>query len=173
MENQSWMYESGDVLAHFKGVSIFLEVAAQHTTSEKGEAIYCPCKVCNNNMIYMYKDCEIIREHLVRSGFMDNYFIWRKHGETQPRTESILEEREEENMNTDHVYSHHDDGGDQDDVGENDECLDVEELMRNVAPDVLIQCRNKVLIILRHLIKRRETCFMRSVKGAIRSTRCY
>jgi hypothetical protein len=35
-------------------------------------------------------------------------------------------------MNADHVYSHHDDGGDQDDVGENDEGLDVEELMWNV-----------------------------------------
>jgi hypothetical protein len=46
-------------------------------------------------------------------------------------------------MNTDHLYSHHDDGGDHDDVGENDESLDVEELMRNVALDVLLQCRNK------------------------------
>jgi hypothetical protein len=46
-------------------------------------------------------------------------------------------------MNADHVYSHHDDGGDQDDVGENDEGLDSEELMQNVAPDVLLQCRNK------------------------------
>jgi hypothetical protein len=80
---------------------------------------------------------------LVRSDFLDNYFIWSKHGETQPRTESIIDEREEKNMNADHVYSHHDDGGDQDDVGENDEGLDVEELMQNVAPDVLLQCRNK------------------------------
>jgi hypothetical protein len=32
-------------------------------------------------------------------------------------------------MNADHVYSHHDDGADQDDVRENDEGLDVEELM--------------------------------------------
>jgi hypothetical protein len=46
-------------------------------------------------------------------------------------------------MNADHVYSHHDDRGDQDDVGENDEGLDVEELMQNVASDVLLQCRNK------------------------------
>jgi hypothetical protein len=69
---------------------------------------------------------------------MDNYFIWSKHGETQPRTESIIDEREEANMNADHVYSHHDDGGDQDDEG-----LDVEESMRNVTPDVLLQCRNK------------------------------
>jgi hypothetical protein len=45
-------------------------------------------------------------------------------------------------MNADHVYSHHDNGG-VDDVGENDEGLDMEELMRNVAPDVLLQCKNK------------------------------
>jgi hypothetical protein len=133
------MYESGDVLAHFKGVSIFLEVTAQHATREKEEAIYCPCKVCNNNVMYLYKEHEIICEHLVWSGFMDNYFICSKHGETQPRTESIIDEREEENMNADH----HDDGGDQDDVSENDEGLDVEELMWNVAPNVLLQCRNK------------------------------
>jgi hypothetical protein len=52
-----------------------------------------------------------------------------------------------------------------DDVGENDEGLDVEELMRNVAPDPMC-CYNvetRVSIILRHLIKRRETFFMRSV----------
>jgi hypothetical protein len=38
-------------------------------------------------------------------------------------------------MNAYHVYSHHDVGGDQDDVGENDDGLDVEKLM--------LQCRNK------------------------------
>jgi hypothetical protein len=45
------------------------------------------------------------------------------------------------------VCSHHDDGCEddigQDDVYHNDECFDVEELMRNVAPDVLLQRRNK------------------------------
>jgi hypothetical protein len=69
------MYESGDVLAHFEGVSIFLEATAQHATREKEEAIHCPCKVCNNNVIYLNTDHEIVREHLVHSGFMDNYFI--------------------------------------------------------------------------------------------------
>jgi hypothetical protein len=116
------------VLAHFKAVSIFLEVAAQHATHEKEEAIYCPCKVCNNNVIYIYKDHEIILEHLVQSGFMDNYFIWSKNGETQPRTKGIIDERGKENMNADDVYSHHDDRGD-DDIGENDEGPDVEEQM--------------------------------------------
>jgi hypothetical protein len=60
------------------------------------------------------------------SGFIDNYFIWSMHGETQPSTESIIDEREEEKMNVDHVYSHHDDGGDQDDLGPNNKGLDVE-----------------------------------------------
>jgi hypothetical protein len=41
-------------------------------------------------------------------------------------------------MSADHVYSHQDDGGYQDDVGGYDERLDVEELMRNVAPAVLL-----------------------------------
>jgi hypothetical protein len=59
------MYQSSDVLAHFKGVSVFLEAPAQHTISEKEDAIYCSCKLCNNNMMYLYKYREIIYEHLV------------------------------------------------------------------------------------------------------------
>jgi hypothetical protein len=38
-KDRSWMYESSDVLSHFKGVSIFLEAAAQHATCEKEQAI--------------------------------------------------------------------------------------------------------------------------------------
>jgi hypothetical protein len=53
------MYESGDVFAHLKGVSIFLEAAAQDATDEKEEAIYCPCKVCNNNVMYLYKNVKL------------------------------------------------------------------------------------------------------------------
>jgi hypothetical protein len=62
MEDRSWMYRSSDVLAHLKGVCAFLE-----------KKIYCPCKVCKN--VVMFKDREVIHEHLVQSGFMDNYFI--------------------------------------------------------------------------------------------------
>jgi hypothetical protein len=75
-------------------------------------------------------------------------------------------------MNAYHVYSHHDGGGDQDDVGGNDEGLDVEELMRNVAPNVFIQCRNKGFDNFETLNKASRDLFMRNVKGAITSTRC-
>jgi hypothetical protein len=74
------MYRSGDVLAHFHGVCAFLKTAIQHASHQKEETIYCPCKVCKN--VVMFKDREVIHELLVQSGFMDNYFIWTKHGET-------------------------------------------------------------------------------------------
>jgi hypothetical protein len=73
MENRSWMYQSSDVLAHFKGVCVFLETVVQHVSHQKEETIYCPYKVCKNDV--MFKDHEVICEYLVQSGFMDNYFI--------------------------------------------------------------------------------------------------
>jgi hypothetical protein len=59
MLERSCMYRSSDVFAHFKGVCAFLEIAIQHTSRQKEEAIYCPCKVCNNDV--MFKDREVIR----------------------------------------------------------------------------------------------------------------
>jgi hypothetical protein len=146
MEDRSWMCQSSDVLAHFKRVCAFLETAIQHASCQKEEIIYCPYKACKNDV--MFKNREVIHEHLVQGGFMDNYFIWTKHGETQPRRESIIDERAEENMDIlDDVCSHHDNGCEddigQDDADHSDEGFDVEELMRNVVPDVLLQRRNK------------------------------
>jgi hypothetical protein len=123
----------------------FLEIVVQHASRQKKEKIYWPCKVCKNDV--MLKDHEVICKHLVQSGFMNNYFIWAKHGRTQPRLESIVDERVEENMDVpDGVYSNHDNGC-EDDIGQDDAChgdegFDVEELMCNVAPDVLLWRRN-------------------------------
>jgi hypothetical protein len=74
--------------------------------------------------------------------------FWTKHGETQPRTENIIDERAKENMGIpDDVCSHHDDGCEhiicQDDADHNDKGFNVEELMRHVASDVLLKRRNK------------------------------
>jgi hypothetical protein len=65
----------------------------------------------------IFKDREVIYKHLVQSGFMDNYFMLTKHGETQLRIEIIVDESVEDNMDVpNHVYSHHDDGC-EDDIG--------------------------------------------------------
>jgi hypothetical protein len=146
MEDRSWMYRWGDVLAHFKGVCAFLETAIEHASRPKEETIYYTYKVCKN--VVMFKDREVICEHLNWSGFIDNYFIWIKHGETQPGTKSIIYEREEENMGIPYeVCSHHDDGCEddigQDDTDHSDDDFNVEELMHNVVHDVLLQRINK------------------------------
>jgi hypothetical protein len=46
----------------------------------------------------MFKDRQVIREYLVQSGFMDNYFIWTKHDERQVGTKNIINDRAEENQ---------------------------------------------------------------------------
>jgi hypothetical protein len=49
--------------------------------------------------MYRYEYSELIREHLVRSGFfIDNYFICTKHSDTQLKTQNIIDERIEENI---------------------------------------------------------------------------
>jgi hypothetical protein len=63
------------------------------------------------------------------------------------------------------VYSHHDYGGDQDDVAENDEGLGVEELIQNVAPDVLLRCRNKGFNNFETLNKVRRDILYEECKG--------
>jgi hypothetical protein len=146
MDDRSWMYQSSDVLAHLKEVYAFLERVVKHASHQKEETIYFPCKVCKNDV--MFKDHEVIREHLVQSGLLDNYFICTKHDETQPMTESIIDVRAEENMGiTDDACSHHDDICEhdiaQDDADHSDEDFDVEELMHNVAPNVLLKRRNE------------------------------
>jgi hypothetical protein len=62
--------------------------------------------------------------------------------------ENIIDERAEKNMGiSDDMCIHHDDGCDhdigQDNADHNDEGFDVEELMCNIAPDVLLKRRNK------------------------------
>jgi hypothetical protein len=68
------------------------------------------------------------------------------------------------------VYSHyHDDGfeGDvgQDDASHGDEGIDVEELMRNVAPDVLLQRRNMSFDNLETLDKASRDLLYEECKG--------
>jgi hypothetical protein len=101
---------------------------------------------------------------------MDNYFIWTKHGETQPGTESIIDERAEENMSIpDDVCSHHDDGCEndigQDDTYHSDESFDVDELMCNIAPDVLVQRKNKGFDNFEMVVKASKDLLYKECKG--------
>jgi hypothetical protein len=69
----------------------------------------------------------------------------------------------------DDMYSHHDNGCeddiDQDDADHGDESFDVEELMHNVAPDVLLQRKNKGFDNFEVLDKASRDLFYEKCKG--------
>jgi hypothetical protein len=40
---------------------------------------FCPCKHCKNEKKYHADD--VLRSHLIKHGFMEDYQCWNKHGE--------------------------------------------------------------------------------------------
>jgi hypothetical protein len=40
--------------------------------------LWCPCKHCKNEKKYCIDD--MLKSHLIQSGFMENYRCWNKHG---------------------------------------------------------------------------------------------
>ena len=42
--------------------------------------IHCPCRACGN--LKVFSDPTTIRSHVMVSGFVKDYTIWKKHGET-------------------------------------------------------------------------------------------
>jgi hypothetical protein len=80
------MYQSGDVLAHFKGVSIFLEATTQHAIT------WCIC-------------IKIVKLSVNTWFRVVSWIITSSGASTvrQPKTESNINEGEEENMNADYI----------------------------------------------------------------------
>jgi hypothetical protein len=72
MEDRSWMYDGAavDPLLYFKHVTQFVEATMTHTLRINKKEIWCPCKNCENNVLWT--TTEIIREHLLEKGFIDN-----------------------------------------------------------------------------------------------------
>ena len=58
------------------GMHEFIETAEKH---KYGGFVRCPCKFCKNERDYL--SSRTIHSHLFNSGFMQNYYVWTKHGE--------------------------------------------------------------------------------------------
>ena len=91
--DRTWMYNGRRIDAYFRGVlNKFIKVVKDHTRNEKTQLIHCPCKVCRN--LKVYNDPVTIRSHLVVSGFVMEYKIWKYQGELDapPPTNNPLDE---------------------------------------------------------------------------------
>ncbi|GLT30777.1 hypothetical protein SLA2020_055660 [Shorea laevis] len=84
-EDQSWMYCRRDEMGYWNnefnaGVEIFLGFAFSQTDLMfcAKNMIRCPCSKCWNREWHHRRKVQF---HLIRNGFMDGYFIWKRHGE--------------------------------------------------------------------------------------------
>ncbi|KAH0773623.1 hypothetical protein KY290_010760 [Solanum tuberosum] len=80
---RGWMYEwldgRGAINSSFiTGVDKFIQFACTQQDRLSGDKVSCPCKKCHN---FRFMDVEIVKHHLYKTGFVDNYFVWKHQGE--------------------------------------------------------------------------------------------
>ncbi|KAL4555590.1 hypothetical protein LXL04_038213 [Taraxacum kok-saghyz] len=90
--DRNWMYErlgaNGFVSPIFRsGLNTYIEFACSNQNSMDGNKIKCLCTKCLNKP---YADVEVVKYHLARFGFMQNYHLWDRHGETSVRSTSTV-----------------------------------------------------------------------------------
>jgi len=67
--------------AYFRGeFNKFIQVAENHTRNEKTQLMRCPCFDCKN--LRVFSNPTTIRSHVIVSGFVKDYMVWKQHGET-------------------------------------------------------------------------------------------
>ena len=87
------MYNANGMDAYFHGeLDKFIKVAENHARKENTVLIHCLCRVCRN--LKVFSEPTTIRSHVIVSGFVKDYTIWKKHGEMDvpPLTNNLLDE---------------------------------------------------------------------------------
>ena len=75
MDRAEWMYKilrASNDMTFLHHVTKFVAIAKKHHTSLGQEGTICPCNRCKNNLVY---DDSVVKSHLIRYGFVDNYTI--------------------------------------------------------------------------------------------------
>jgi hypothetical protein len=64
---------------YIKGLDAFIDFMKKDMLDNVRGNLYCPCKHCKNKKKYRADD--VLRSHLIKHGFMEDYRCWNKHGE--------------------------------------------------------------------------------------------
>ena len=75
------MYSTrSDVQYFLKGVESFIQAAIAYATcNPKDGYMCCPCRDCKNDKLH---GPAVVRTHLITRGFIEDYKVWTKHGES-------------------------------------------------------------------------------------------
>jgi hypothetical protein len=64
---------------YIKVLDAFIDVTKKDTLDNIRGNIYCPCKYCKNEKRYRIDD--VLRSHLIKYGFIEDYRCWNKYGD--------------------------------------------------------------------------------------------
>ena len=116
------MYHAKRTDANFHGeLNKFIQVAENHTRNEKTQLMHYPCNDCKN--LRVFNDSTTIRSHVMVRGFVKNYTIWKKHGETDapPPADNPLDQIVQDKDFNRMVHPYFYGGGDDDGVDDDDD----------------------------------------------------
>jgi hypothetical protein len=77
--DRSWIYGPRLYNEYMKGVDAFINFMKKDMLDNIRGNLCCPCKHCKNENRYHTDD--MLRSHLIKHGFMEDYRCWNKHGE--------------------------------------------------------------------------------------------
>ena len=77
--DRSWMYGLCLCNEYITRLDAFIDFAKKDMLDNGTGYLCCPCKHCKNEKKYLTVD--VLKSHLIKSGFMDDYRCWNKHGE--------------------------------------------------------------------------------------------
>jgi hypothetical protein len=128
------MYEPRLYNENIKGVDTFIDFAKKDMLDNIRENICCPYKHCKNAKKYRTDD--VLKSHLIKHGFMEDYRCWNKHGEEGLNEAEIRNSYLERDVST-VVNDHDDDVNESDILGFTDDDIEfqvhnIDEMVRNV-----------------------------------------
>jgi hypothetical protein len=77
--DRNWMYELHFYNKYIKGLDAFIDFTKKYMLENIRGNLYCPCKHYKNEK--RYRTYDVLRSHLIKHEFMENYQCWNKHGD--------------------------------------------------------------------------------------------
>jgi hypothetical protein len=130
LSDQSWMYVSRLSNEYINGLDAFIDFTKKDMV-DNGRCFICyPCKHYKNEK--KYRSGDVLRTHLIKHGFKEDYRCWKKHGDV-----GLNEAEMREEVPTDGVEEEDDDVNETDILRLSDDGIvsqvdNIEEMVRNV-----------------------------------------
>lgn len=131
--DRRWMYDdwsaTGPNANWCKNAQDFVNLAFSRPNA-RSEGVHCPCSKCGN---FKKQNEYNLSHHIVKNGFVPNYFVWTYHGETAPP--SLDEEFDDRDHLNDMLHDFADANTDEEALNEAEEFYKLLEASENLVHD--------------------------------------